>query len=162
MRLVPLLAATLAAGPALAESHLSEDAAYAEAEFRQCATCHVIRDEDGETIAGRNGRTGPNLYCVVGRQAGTAEDYRYGKDLVAAGEAGLTWDEENLTAYLQDPRGFLQDHLGDRGARSKMTFKVRKDGDRSAEAVASAFAAYLAATCPETADTEAGEEAAAQ
>lgn len=140
-----MTAATLAT-PAIAQD-LSEEAAYAADEFRQCATCHVIANED-ETLYGRRARTGPNLYCVVGRQAGTYDDFRYGDDIVAAGEEGLVWDEEHLVAYLQDPRAFLQDYTGDSGARSKMTYKVRKDGDRSAEDVAHAFATFLAEVCP--------------
>ncbi|WP_172300251.1 cytochrome c family protein [Pseudoruegeria sp. HB172150] len=146
LAITSLTAATLAL-PAAAQD-LSEAAAYAADEFRQCATCHVIVDDDGNTIAGKRSKTGPNLYCAFGRAAGTYPDFRYGKDLVAAGEAGLVWDEEHLISYLQDPRAFLQEYLDDSGARSKMTFKVRKDGDMAPEDVAAAFAAYLKETCP--------------
>ncbi|MDF0600798.1 cytochrome C [Psychromarinibacter sp. C21-152] len=146
------LTASVLAAPALAQD-LSEEAAYAADEFRQCATCHVIANED-ETLYGRRARTGPNLYCVIGRQAGSVEDFRYSNSLEEAGEAGLVWDEEHMTSYLQDPRAFLRDYLDDSGARSKMTYKVRKDGDRSPEDVAAAFATFLAEVCPEEADAD--------
>lgn len=144
-----LAIATITAAPAFAESHMSEAAAYAADEFNQCAACHVIEDEDGNTIAGKRSKTGPNLYCVIGREAGSVPDFRYGKSIVEAGEAGLVWNEEEMTAYLLDPREYLREHLDDSKARSKMTYKVRKDGDMSEEDVAAAFAAYLAATCPD-------------
>ena len=114
------------------------DVAEGERAFRQCQTCHVVADPDGNVLAGRRARTGPNLYGIIGRQAGTVEDFNYSGALVEAGEAGLTWDEESLAAYLQDPNAFLREHLDDPGARSKMTFRVRREGD------AVNLAAYLA------------------
>ena len=93
----------------------------------QCQNCHNVVDSEGEVLAGRpNVRTGPNLYGVVGRQAGT-EDFRYGGSLVEAGEAGLVWDTENMVPYLLDPNTFLRDTLDNRRARSQMSFRVRDD-----------------------------------
>ncbi|RVT81984.1 cytochrome C [Rhodobacteraceae bacterium CCMM004] len=117
---------------AYAESHameLSGDAAAGEAAFSQCQTCHVVESPEGETLAGRNARTGPNLYGVVGRQAGTVEGFRYGKDIVTAGEDGLVWDEESLSAYLQDPTGYLREVLDNKRARGKMAYRVRSEED---------------------------------
>lgn len=111
---------TLAA-PAFAEG----DAAAGEKEFRKCKSCHAIASAD-ETIV-KGGKTGPNLYGVVGRAAGTAEDFKYGDDIVKAGEAGLIWDEESLAAYIEDPKAFLQETLDDKSAKSKMTFKLKKN-----------------------------------
>ena len=129
------LVSALVAVPAIAQAG---DPAAGEAAFRQCATCHAIVDLDGGVIAGRaNVKTGPNLYGVVGRQAGSVEGFRYKKDIVAAGEAGLVWDEEALTAYLQDPSDFLGETLGGR-ARSGMVFQVRDPGE------AADIAAFLA------------------
>ncbi len=120
-----LAAATLATG-AFAESHAgSGDAAAGEKEFNKCKSCHmIVADDDTEIVKG--GRTGPNLYGVIGRQAGTVEGFRYGDSLVAAGEAGLVWDEEQFVAYVQDPRTFLKEYLDDSGAKSKMSFRLRK------------------------------------
>jgi cytochrome c len=121
-------AATLATS-ALADAHLgSGDPEAGEKTFNRCKSCHMIVDDAGETIV-RGGRTGPNLYGVIGRQAGTIEDFRYGDSIVAAGEAGLVWDEENFLVYVQDPQAFLREYLGDNSARSKMTFKLPKGGE---------------------------------
>ncbi len=123
-------AAMMVAVPALAQDiQVTGDAEAGEGVFRQCQTCHVVVDDSGETLAGRNAKTGPNLYGVVGRQAGTVEDFNYGDDMVAAGEQGLVWNEEDMSAYLQDPTGFLREYLDDSGARGKMTYRVRSEED---------------------------------
>ncbi|WP_136637159.1 c-type cytochrome [Pseudooceanicola onchidii] len=109
------------AAPAYAEG----DVATGEKEFRKCKSCHAIESAD-ETIV-KGGKTGPNLYGVIGRTAGTAEGFSYGADLVAAGDAGVVWDEASLATYIEDPKAFLQDTLDDKGAKSKMTFKLKKN-----------------------------------
>ena len=146
-----VLTATVIAAPVFAESHLSEGAALGEAAFKLCQSCHVVVDDDGTVIAGRSAKSGPNLYGIVGRQAGTVESFRYGKSLVAAGEAGLTWDEEQMVAYLLDPKKYLREYLDDSSARSKMSFKARPDkkNDLTAEEVAANFYAFLAEVGPE-------------
>ncbi len=156
--------------PAKADKHLSESAAMGAAAFRQCQACHVVVDTDGNTIAGRKARTGPNLYGIIGRTAGSLEGFRYGRSIVSAGKAGLVWDEENLVRYLVDPNTFLQTFLDDRGARSKMTYKVRPDrrNDLGAGDVARNFYRFLrevgpamdADAIPE--DTGTGESAGGQ
>ncbi|RKT34858.1 cytochrome c [Roseovarius halotolerans] len=119
------------AAPALAAG----DADKGEKEFRKCKACHMIQADDGEMIV-KGGRTGPNLYGVIGRTAGSVEDFKYGDSIVAAGEAGLVWSEENIVPYVEDPKAFLAEQTGDSGARSKMTFKLPKGGED--------VAAYLA------------------
>ncbi|MDF1727175.1 MAG: cytochrome C, partial [Sulfitobacter sp.] len=113
----------LIAGPAFAESHATGDAAEGESVFNKCKACHSIVDAEGETIV-KGGRTGPNLYGVYMRQAGTEEEFgrKYGDALVEAGEAGLEWNEEEFVKYVADPRSYLQEYLDDRRARSKMSF----------------------------------------
>lgn len=128
MKLMIATAATALtfAGAAFAGSHAgSGDAAAGEKEFNKCKSCHMIVADDGTEVV-KGGRTGPNLYGVVGRQAGTFEDFRYGDSLVAAGEAGLVWDEATFVAYVQDPKGFLAEYLDDSSARSKMSYRLRK------------------------------------
>lgn len=123
-------AAILLATSAQADGHLSGDAAAGEAAFgRQCVSCHVVVDESGTTLAGRNARTGPNLYGIPGGVPGTVADFRYGDSIVAAGEAGAIWTEADFVAYTQDPTGWLRDTLGDNRARSKMSFRVRDAQD---------------------------------
>ena len=120
--------ALLAAAPAFADGHASGDAEAGEAAFRQCQSCHVVEGPDGEVLAGRNGRQGPNLYGVSGRTAGTIEGFRYSDLMLAAGEAGLVYDEENFVAYVQDPTAHLREVSGESG-RGKMSYKVRKEED---------------------------------
>jgi len=107
---------------------------------RQCQNCHNVVDDAGEVLAGRpNMRTGPNLYGVIGRQAGTYDGFRYGNDLVAAGaDAGLVWSEDEIITYVQDPRGYLREKLDNKRARSQMAFQLRSESD------AADVAAYLA------------------
>lgn len=121
----------LMAGPVLAESHAaSGDAENGAAQFdRQCVACHVVKDENDEVLAGRNARTGPNLYGVAGATMGAVEDFRYGEPLVALGEEGMTWTEETFVAYVQDPTAYLREATGDSRARSKMSFRVRSPED---------------------------------
>ncbi|MCR9147648.1 MAG: c-type cytochrome [Rhodobacteraceae bacterium] len=115
------------ATPTFADDHVSGDAAAGEKAFNQCKACHMIQNDDGESIV-RGGRVGPNLYGVIGRTAGGVEDFRYSGLLGTAGEQGLEWDEESFVAYIQDPTGWLQDYTGESG-RGKMTYKLRKEED---------------------------------
>ena len=124
MRLIP---ATLAAA-ALAAPAFAGDPAAGERQWRQCQACHMIVSPDGETIQ-RGQRTGPNLYGVVGREAGAVEDFRYSPAMVAAGEAGLVWTEENFVAYVENPTGFLREFLDDNSARGSMAFQLRSGAE---------------------------------
>lgn len=128
MRTAIALTLALAAAPALAQDPTG-DAAAGEAAFRQCQSCHVVQDAEGNTLAGRNGRTGPNLYGIAGRTAGAVEDFRYSDLMEEAEEAGLVWNEETFAAYVQDPTTYLREATGEDGGRSNMTFKVRKPED---------------------------------
>ena len=140
MRFNLVLIATLvtAGAPAFAAG----DAAKGEIVFKQCQTCHSVVDDDGKVLAGKGGKLGPNLFGVFGRQAGTYEGFRYGADIVAAGSAGLIWDETHFVAYVQNPAAFLKAQLNDPGAASKMAFKLKDQA--SAENVY----AYLAQFSP--------------
>ena len=86
------------ASPVLAQdSAMAGDAEAGLALFeRQCVACHVVQDVSGEVLAGRNSRTGPNLYNLIGQTPGTVEGYRYGKDLVAYGETGVLWEMDTI------------------------------------------------------------------
>lgn len=119
-----LLIASLAALPAYADG----DAAKGEKGFNKCKACHMIVADDGTEIL-KGGRTGPNLYGVIGRTAGSVEGYRYGADLIAAGEAGLVWDDETFVEFVADPRAFLRTALDDSKAKSKMAFRLRSGGE---------------------------------
>lgn len=121
-------AMTLLAAPAFADGHASGDAAAGEEAFnRQCVSCHVVADADGNVLAGRNARTGPNLYDLAARGIGTHPDFDYGDSIVEVGESGEMWTEENFVAYVQDPTGWLRETLDNRRARGKMAFQVRSE-----------------------------------
>ncbi|PVA11743.1 cytochrome C [Pelagivirga sediminicola] len=124
----PALAATDDAETAAIEP--SGDAAAGETVFgRQCATCHVVKDDEGELLAGRNGRQGPNLYNITGHHAAVVEDFKYGKSMAEVADTDTIWTEENFVAYVKDPTDWLRETLDDKKARSKMAWKVRDDKD---------------------------------
>ena len=125
-----LITTALLAAPAYAQDAPSGDAAAGESVFNQCQACHVVENGDGEVLAGRAGKVGPNLYGVSGRTLGSVEDFRYSKAMVAAGEeAGLEWNEENFVGYVQDPTGWLKEKLDDNRARGNMAYKLRSEED---------------------------------
>jgi len=127
--------------PAFADGHAATtgDAAAGEEQFnRQCVACHVVADASGEVLAGRNARTGPNLYGIAGRTIGSVEDFRYSDGLIELGEAGTPWTEAAFVGYVQDPTGWLRETLDNRRARGKMAYQVRE------EAQAYDLYAYLA------------------
>ena len=141
-RTLALVAATTLAAPAFADGHASGDVAAGEKAFRQCVSCHVVVNDEGETLAGKKARTGPNLYGIIGRQFGMVEDFRYSDiNQLAAEQEDIVVTEEVFVAYVQDPTGYLREATGDKG-RSKMTYKVRKE-----EGAVNIFA-YLASLQP--------------
>ncbi len=75
---------------------------------------------------------------MIGRTAGTAEGFKFGKDLIAAGEKGLVWDAEQLEDYITNPKKFLQAYLDDKGAKSRMSYKMKKKADDVAAYLATA------------------------
>ena len=110
-------AAVLAlAAPAFAENDVEKG----EKDFKKCKACHSIIDADGETIV-KGGKTGPNLFGIVGRQAGTVEDFgKYTDEIVALGVDGLIWDEVELGNYIPNAKDYI-------GARTSMTPQKLKD-----------------------------------
>lgn len=119
--------ATLTALALAAPAHAEGDPEKGRAAFNQCQTCHVVVNEAGETLAGRNSKTGPNLYGVAGGPAGAVEGFRYGTGLKKANEMGLIWTEENFLAYVANPTPFLREFTGDRSARGNMSFQLRNE-----------------------------------
>ncbi len=80
--------------------------------FNKCKACHVVNAEKN--------RVGPHLKGLIGRVAGTVEGYKYSK---ANKESGITWTEEVLFEYLENPKKYLKG--------TKMAFPgLRKEKDR--------------------------------
>lgn len=103
------LAFALSATTAFADG----DAEKGEKVFKKCKACHTI-EKDGKN------KVGPNLFGVVGREAGHVEGFNYSK---AMEESGIVWTEKNLDEYLANPKTFIP--------KNKMSFAgVRKESQR--------------------------------
>lgn len=128
-----LLALTVAA---LAAPASAQDAAAGETVFKKCKACHSIIGADGTEIQ-KGGRTGPNLYGMIGRGVASDPDFKYGESIAALGATGAVWDEASLAAYVADPGSYLKQALGDDAAKSKMSFKLASGGEDVAAYLAS-------------------------
>ncbi len=63
--------------------------------FDRCVACHA---KEGA------GDLGPNLHGVVGRKAGSREDFRYSR---AMARSAVVWNEKALDAFLKAPDQFV-------------------------------------------------------
>jgi cytochrome c len=79
------------------------DAAHGKTLYQGCQACHSIDDND----------LGPRHRGVVGRRAGSVEDYSYS---TALRTSGLTWDEATLDRWLTNPSALVPG--------TKMFFKI--------------------------------------
>ncbi|GLK63945.1 cytochrome C [Paracoccus kondratievae] len=146
------LAAMTLALPAMAQD--AGDPVKGQKEFNKCKACHMVQAPDGTNIV-KGGKTGPNLYGVVGRKAGTEEGFKYSDALIKLGEAGEVWTTEDLAAYITDPNKYVAEKVGDAALKTKMTFKLAKN---QADVIA-----FLAENSPEAgAEGEAGAAAPAE
>jgi cytochrome c len=107
------LAVFIAAGLPTAAS--AQDAEAGKAVFHKCQVCHQI---------GKNA-VGPNLVGVVGRKAGTVENYTYSNALK---NSGITWDDANLESWLEGPSKKVPG--------TKMLFPGLKDAAERANVIA--------------------------
>lgn len=80
--------ATLGAAPSAAQA---ADAAHGKQVFAACAACHSDKPD----------AIGPSLRGVFDRTSGSLEDFRYSNAMM---RAKLTWNEDNLRAYIKDPQ----------------------------------------------------------
>ena len=96
------------------------DAVRGQAQFKRCETCHSLK-------SGMAKPGGPNLSGVLGRQAaGDAKfEARYSFGLKAARRKGLTWDEDSLFAYLDNPAKFLRTYLARKRVSNRKVNRYR-------------------------------------
>ncbi|MBL9055963.1 MAG: cytochrome C [Rhodobacteraceae bacterium] len=99
--------------------------------FNKCKACHSVIAADGTEVV-KGGKTGPNLFGVIGRPVASVADYDYGDSIKAVGASGKVWDEASLVTYIADPSAWLAANGAGEGAKSKMTFKLAKDGEEIA------------------------------
>src|ERR1700693_1859787 len=98
-----------APGPAAAQEPNAEEGAEV---FKKCRACHDIGPD-------AKNKVGPILNNIVGRKAGTIEGFAYSEANKAAGGKGLTWTEDVLLKYLENPLTFMPG--------TKMAFAGLKD-----------------------------------
>lgn len=104
--------AVVLAGPALADG----DAAKGEKVFNKCKVCHMVGDN-------AKNRVGPILNGIVGAEIASVDGFKYSDAFLAEKEEGFVWTEENIDAYLADPRGFIP--------KNRMAFAgLKKDDER--------------------------------
>ena len=106
--------ASLALAMALLSSGttVAADIKAGEQVFKKCKACHYADREKH--------KTGPHLVNIIGRTAGSLEDYKkYSKAMKAS---GIVWDETTLADYLRAPKKYIQG--------TKMAFVgLKKDAD---------------------------------
>jgi cytochrome c len=78
--------------------------------YQACTGCHSVDDND----------LGPRHRGVVGRRAGSIQDYSYSPALK---NSGLTWDEATLDRWLTNPSALVPG--------TKMFFKLDAAQDRA-------------------------------
>ena len=111
--LAAFIAFAMASSAALAEG----DAAKGEKVFKKCKTCHLVDEEKN--------KIGPHLVGIIGRASGAVDGFKYSDALK---EAGITWDEETIAAYIADPKGYIKGN--------KMAFAGLKKEDQIADVIA--------------------------
>src|SRR5258708_28806964 len=75
-----------------------------QAKFAICKTCHSVTQGGGSM-------TGPDLYAVFRRKAGTSPGYAYSDGLKAL---RVTWDAQTIDKWIANPRAMV--------AGTKMTY----------------------------------------
>jgi cytochrome c len=119
MKFTTLIAALAVASTATV-AH-AQDAANGEKVFKKCVACHAVGPD-------AKNKVGPVLNGVVGAKIGHIADFKYSKGILEKQAAGETWTEENLTAWLTNPKAF--------SPGNKMAFPGLKKPEEIADVIA--------------------------
>jgi cytochrome c len=108
----------IAAGSLAAVSNLVGDPGRGKTLYQACEACHSIDEND----------LGPRHRGVVGRRAGSIEDYAYS---TALKNSGLTWDEPTLDRWLINPSALVPGtkmffQIGDAQSRADLIAYLRE------------------------------------
>jgi cytochrome c len=115
MKRLTLATICLAAMPIMAAAE--GDAAAGEKVFNKCKACHMVGDD-------AKNRVGPVLNGIVGRAVAAIEDFKYSDTLTEKGASGAVWTEEELAAFLTNPKDYAKG--------TKMAFPgLRKEEERA-------------------------------
>ena len=102
----------------LPAAYQAADLSNGEAKFALCRSCHT-------TAPGGDDMTGPNLWGIFGRKAGSKASFTYSDDLK---NAGWTWDADRIDKWITNPRAVLPG--------TKMTFIGMPDANDRRDVVA--------------------------
>ena len=102
----------------LPASYAAADLENGKAKFAICKSCHT-------TEQGGPNMTGPNLYGVFGRKAGSLDGFAYSDGLKAT---GVTWDAAHIDTWITDPRAMVP--------TTKMTYFGLKDAKDRTDVIA--------------------------
>lgn len=96
---------------------LTGDAGAGKVVFAQCQSCHAV--EEGVN------KVGPSLAGIIGRVAGSVDGYKYSP---ANASSGLTWSEEQLYVYLENPQRIVP--------KTKMVYPGLREAQKRADVIA--------------------------
>jgi cytochrome c len=91
------VAQTKALVATLPADYQNADLANGQAKFAICKACH-------NTAKGAGDMTGPNLYGVFGRKAGSETGFAYSDGMKAL---NVTWDADSINKWISNPKAMI-------------------------------------------------------
>jgi cytochrome c2 len=81
----------------IALTAIAADPGHGREVFGQCAACHGAQGQGGEAA--------PPLVGVIGRKAGSVEEFRYSS---AMKRSAIVWDQAILKGFVMNPQGVVK------------------------------------------------------